>query len=257
MVSEYLRPGERLDDLLIKNLKIIQHEEEFCFSLDAVLLAHFATVRPGVRAVDLGAGTGVLGLLLVARNAGQVTGIEISPAMADMAARSAMLNGLDGQLEFFCQDVRELSALPAAGQWELVVSNPPYRPVGGGYISPNAKVAVARHEVSGSLHDFIAAARHLVKYRGRFAMVHLPERLAEIARAMSEAGLEPKRLQLVYPSPGRKPKFLLVEGIRGGRPGLEVLPPLFIYDENGAYSREIMAYYGENAFKAGGYNNGN
>jgi tRNA1Val (adenine37-N6)-methyltransferase len=255
MASDLLRPGERLDDLLISNLKIIQHEKEFCYSLDAILLAHFATIRPGVSAVDLGAGTGVLGLLLLARGAGSVTGVEINPAMADMAGRSARLNGLEERLKIFRADVRQVAELFPSGREELVIANPPYRPIGGGFVSPNHQVAVARHEVAGELADFIAAARFLVKYRGRFAMVHLPERLPEILKAMVDAGLQPKRLQLVYPSLERKPKFLLVEGIRGGKPGLDVLPPLFVYGADGQYSREIMAYYKTDVPPLGGDEN--
>ncbi|MDR3559892.1 MAG: methyltransferase [Negativicutes bacterium] len=254
MESDWLRCGERLDDLLIGNLKIIQNEQEFCFSLDAVLLAHFATVRPGVTAVDLGAGTGVLGLLLLARGAGSVTGVEINPALADMAGRSAGFNGLAERLHFICADIRQINTYFCGGREELVIANPPYRPVGGGLISPNGRVAVARHEVIGDLAAFIAAARFLVKYRGRFAMVHLPERLAEILKGMSEAGLEPKRLQLVYPRPGRKPKLVLVEGVRGGKPGLDVLPPLFVCGSDGGYSQEIQAYYQQNPPQAGDRN---
>lgn len=254
MTNDLLRPGERLDDLLIGNLKIIQHAREFCFSLDAVLLAHFAYVRPGAQVVDLGTGTGVLGLLLTTRGAGQVSGIEINPTMADMARRSVEYNGLTEKVRIVAGDVRQIADLPLpAGACDLVVANPPYRPLGGGYISPNDKVAMAKHEVTGSLADFVAAARHLVKFRGRFAMVHLPERMAEILKAMSDAGIEPKRLQLVYPSPVKKPKFLLVEGVRGANPGLDVLPPLFVYNTDGGYSEEILAYYSEPGIRTGEY----
>ena len=215
-------------------------------------MAHFATVRPGVAAVDLGAGTGVLGLLLLARGAGRVLGVELNAAMAEMAGRSACLNRLEDRLKIMTADIRRLKDLLPGGHEELVVANPPYRPVGGGLVSPSAGIALARHEVAGSLSDFVAAARFLVKYRGRFAMIHLPERLPEILRVMADAHLEPKRLQLVYPSPGRKPKFLLVEGVRGGKPGLDVLPPLFVYGSDGRYSREIMAYYRPDAPPDGG-----
>jgi tRNA1(Val) A37 N6-methylase TrmN6 len=239
-----LLPGERLDDLLIDDLKIIQKEREFCFSLDAILLAHFASVRQGCAAVDLGAGTGVLGLLLVARGAANVVGVELSSHMMEMAQRSADLNGLNEQLSFLCCDVREIkqSSL-ASGQWDLVVSNPPYRKPGHGFISPTNGVAAAKHELKGTLRDFIAAARYLIKYRGRLAMVHLPERTAEVLKEMSDAGIEPKRLQLVYPAPGKRPKLLLVEGVRGGSPGIDALPPLFVYGADGRYSPEIMAFY--------------
>lgn len=242
-MDSVLKPGERLDDLLINNLKIIQHEEEFCFSLDAVLLAHFAYVRPGTQVVDLGAGTGVIGLLLTTRGAAKVTGIEISTEMAGMAARSIALNGLTDKVEVLAADFRQVAGVLPSGGFELVVSNPPYRVMGGGYINPNDKVARARHEITATLDDVIAAAKYLVKYRGRFAMVHLPERMAEILKKMSDAGIEPKKLRLVSPALSQKPNMLLVEGIRGAKPGLDVLPPLVVYNTDGSYCEEIMGYY--------------
>jgi tRNA1(Val) A37 N6-methylase TrmN6 len=238
-----LKPGERVDDLIINNLKLIQHPEEFCFSLDAVLLAHFASVRQNGIAADLGTGTGVVALLLIARGAATVTGIEINSAMADMASRSAKLNGLADRLHIINGDLRHIHELLPAGSFELVVANPPYRPVGGGYLNPNDRVAMARHELTASLTDIIAAARHLVKYRGRFAMVHLPERLAEITQAMCQAGIEPKRLRFVYPRVDKKPNMVLVEGVRGAKPGLEVLPPLLVYTADGNYSEDILKLY--------------
>lgn len=237
---------ERLDDLLIGKLKIIQNEKEFCFSLDAVLLSHFATVRQGAKAVDLGTGTGVISLILATRGIGHVTGLELSQSMAAMASRSVNLNKLDEKVTIIQGDLCKVKDIFSSDSYDLVVSNPPYRPVGGGYINPNDKVAMARHEVTATLKDVINAARYLLKYRrGRFAMVHLPERMAEILMIMSQVGIEPKRLQLVYSSIDKKPTMLLVEGIRGANPGLEVLPPLIVYKSDGSYSEEIMKYYKE------------
>lgn len=238
-----LKPGERVDDLIINKLKLIQHPDEFCFSLDAVLLAHFASARQSGCAADLGAGTGVIGLLLIARGMASVTGIEINADMADMACRSAQLNRLADRLSIINGDLRRVQELLPSGGFELVVSNPPYRPVGGGYVNPNDRVAMARHELTASLTDVVAAARHLVKYRGRFAMVHLPERMAEIMVAMCEQGIEPKRLQLVYPRLNKKPNMVLIEGVRGAKPGIEVLPPLLVYKKDGNYSEDIMKLY--------------
>lgn len=234
--------GERIDDLVIGGLQIIQHPEEFCFTLDAVLLAHFASVAPGVKAVDLGTGTGAVALLLAARGA-KVTGIELNPRSADMAARSVKLNRLESAVSILYHDLRLIKEILPSGEFPLVVANPPYRVTGHGLLNPKDTVAAARHELTATLADVIAAARYLVKYRGRFALVHLPERMAEILKAMTDAGLEPKRLRLVYPYQDKKPKFLLVEGIRGARPGLEVLPPLFVYSAPGEYSQEIREYY--------------
>jgi len=242
---EPLIPGERLDDLVIGSLKIIQNQSEFCFSLDAILLAHFATVKPSALGVDLGTGTGVIALLLANRGAAHMTGLELSLPMANMAHRSVMLNGLGDKVKIVHGDLCKVKELLPGGQYDLVVSNPPYRPVGGGFISPNDKVAMAKHEVTATLQDVVNAAKYLVKTRGRFAMVHLPERMSEIMVAMSQAGLEPKRLQLVHSTLDKKPKMLLIEGMRAAKPGIEVLPPLCVYKSDGSYSDEIQQYYKE------------
>lgn len=240
-----LYPGEHIDDLLIKGLKIIQHEREFRFSLDAVLLAHFASLRQGATVVDLGTGTGVIALIMSALGAGRVVGVEINPQMAAMAQRSIQLNKLENQVGIINADFRQLRGVLPPGEWEFVVANPPYRRVGNGLINPADAVAAARHEITATLADVVEAAKYLLKYRGKFAMIHIPERLAEILAIMSQAGLEPKRLQLVYPSIDKKPKLVLVEGIRGAKPGLDVAPPLVVYDGKGNYTPAIMAYYPE------------
>lgn len=244
MNSSILEPDERIDDLMINGLKIIQHEREFRFSLDAVLLAHFAGIKKMATAVDLGTGTGVISLLLAERGAGRVIGVELNPRMANMAARSVKMNKLDSVIEIIHADFRQLKGILPAGEWELVVANPPYRSVGNGFLNAKEGVAAARHELTSTLADVVQAAKYLVKYRGRFAMVHLPERMVEVLAVMKEAGLEPKRLRLVYPDLEKKPKLMLVEGVRGARPGLDVLAPLFIYQQ-GQYSPEIMTYYGQ------------
>lgn len=242
-MQQGLLPGERVDDLIIGGLKIIQHGQDFCFSLDAVLLARFATLRPGGSVVDLGTGSGVIALLLAALGAGKTVGVELDAQAAAMASRSIRLNGLTDKIQILQGDFRQIRELLSAGTWELVVCNPPYRPVGRGYLNENGRQAAARHELTARLEDVLAAARYLVKYRGRFAMVHLPERMPEILQAMSANGIEPKRLRLVQPSPGKKPNMLLVEGIRGARPGLDVLPPLIVHQTDGGYTEEIRSYY--------------
>ncbi len=240
-----LHHGERLDDLLIDGLHVIQDHSAFRFSLDAVLLAHFATVRRGDRVVDLGTGTGIIPLLIQTRaELSNVVGIEIQPSVADRASRSVQYNRLEHMVSIIQGDLRQISCVLPGYRADLVTCNPPYLPVGKGDASPNSSVALARHEVCCTLVDVVSAASYLLGSGGRFALIHRPERLVELLTTMARLRLEPKRLRLVHPQVTHPPKMVLVEGIRDARPGLKVLPPLIVADASG-YSAEIRAIYRE------------
>lgn len=233
----------RLDDLLVSGLKIFQHKQQFCFSMDAVLLAHFAFLPAQARCADLGTGTGVIAMLLAARGAAKVDALELNPVMAELAARSVAYNHLTEKVTVHEGDLRAVKTIFPSGALHVVVANPPYRPLEHGELSKLDDVAKARHEITANLHDVVQAAKYLLKYRGRFAMVHLPERLAEIITEMREAGIEPKRMQLVHPHSDKPPNMLLIEGIVGGKPGMEILEPLIVYQADGSYTKEIARYY--------------
>lgn len=238
-----LQEGERLDDLGIRGWRVIQHEDEFRFSLDAVLLAHFATVRCGARAADLGTGTGAVGLFLLSRGAAAVSGVELNPRIARMAERTAAMNGLSDRLRILCTDVNQIRAHCSAGAFDLVTANPPYRVASAGRISPTAGVAMARHETTAGLREFVQAAAFLLRNRGRLAMIHLPERLTDIFIEMRSAGLEPKRLRFVHPFSDRSPRMVLIESVKGARAALSVMPPLVVYRADGVYHPEVLSYY--------------
>lgn len=238
-----LQTGERIDDLGILGWQIIQREDEFRFSLDAVLLAHFATVRSGARAADLGSGTGAVGLFLLSRGAASVSGVELNPRIAQMAERTAVLNGLSDRLNCICGDVAQIKSYGSAGAFELVTANPPYRPPSVGRISPTAGVAMARHETTAGLREFVQGASFLLRNRGRMAMIHLPERLTDICIEMRSAGLEPKRLRFVHPFSDRAPRMVLIESVKGAHAGLSVLPPLVVYQARNVYHQEVLSYY--------------
>lgn len=235
--------GERIDALGICDWLIIQREDEFRFSLDAVLLAHFASVRVGARVIDLGTGSGAVAFFVLSRGAGNVSGIENNFRLAAMATRSADLNGLASQLSFVCGDVKQIDAYYPVGCCDLVTTNPPYRTLSAGRLNPSATVAQARHETTAGLHDFVRAAGFLLRNRGRFAMIHLPERLTDICVELRSAGLEPKRLRLVHSFSDRPAKMVLVEAVKGAKPGLTVLPPLIVYQAPKQYCNEILTYY--------------
>ena len=238
-----LADGERLDDLQINGLKIIQHEAQFRFSVDAVLLAHIAHFKRKSRMIDLGTGSGIIPLLLTTRGGENIIGLEINPIMAGLAQRSIEYNGLTDKIKIMQGDLREVKQVFSAGMADLVVSNPPYRPLTHGKVSLLDDVAKARHEVSATLRDVIGAARYLLNMRGRFAMVHLPERLAEIIVEMNAWQIEPKRLQFVHSKQSQKPVLVLIEGIVGAGHGLTVDKPFVIYHEDGTYHEDMLAYY--------------
>lgn len=242
-----LKPDERVDDLLLYDLKIIQSEKFFCFSMDAVLLANFALLRKGDKVIDLGTGNGVIPLLLTIRRPApeKIWGVEIQEQVAQMAEKSVVLNGLKEKITIIRGDIKEVPSFFAHGCMDVVITNPPYTPVGNGKFSPYDAKAVARHEILCSLEDVIKVSAFLLKYRGRMAMVHRPTRLTDIFLLMCKYGIEPKRLRLVYPRLGEKPNMVLVEGIRGGQRELVLEPPLIIYGAKGEYSEEMREiYYG-------------
>jgi len=234
-----------MDDLIWRNLKIIQNPRWFCFSLDAILLADFATIKPGDRVVDLGTGTGVLPLLLCARVRDiRIIGLEIKAEVVDMAQRSVALNGLGEHILIREGDIRTAASDLGKGGFDLVVSNPPYAPAGSGKVSGCAIKAAARSEVLCKLEDVIQEAAALLNTEGRMALVHRPFRLTDILCSMRHSQLEPKRLRFVYPILGKEPNLVLIEGIKNGKKDLHILPPLFVYQQPGIHSEAMKEIFG-------------
>lgn len=243
-MSEMLGPHERLDDLVLDGMKLIQRDDQFCFSIDTVLLAHFGRILRGP-ALDLGTGTAAIPLLLTARGAADVTGVELNPVMADIARRNVVLNGKEEKIRIIEDDYRRIKTWTPSGAYAVVYANPPYREKRRGAYSETDGIRRARHEETATLHDVLEAAKYALKYRGRFRMVHITERLAEILEAMRCYDIEPKCLQLVHGRPEKKAKLFLVEGVRGGSVGLDVLPPLIVHERDGSYSPAVLRMYGK------------
>lgn len=242
-MDKFLLPGETLDDLRPAGLKIIQAKRGYRFSLDPVLLYAFSRVSSGETVADLGTGSGVVPLLLAARTAAKkIVGVEIQPGLADRARRSILLNELQNKIDILEGDLRELGDRLGPQAFDVVVANPPFRRPGTGRQAPVTERAAARHELAGGLTDFLRAAAILLRDGGRFYVVFLIERLAELLSGMQQLRLEPKRLRCVHPRSGERANLVLVEGCKGGRAGLLVEPPLYVY-EGTAYSAEILAMY--------------
>ena len=241
-----LRENERMDELGRKGYRLIQDTKAFCFGIDAVLLADFAQAAETERVIDLGCGNGILPLLLKARDkGGEVIGLEIQPEAAGLAIRNAALNGLEEEIRIREGDLKEASALFGRASFDVVISNPPYREAGGGLVSPSEKKALARHEILCTLEDVLREGAALLKPRGRFYMVHRPRRLEEILSGLKRVGLAPKTLRFVHARTEKEADMVLVEAVRGGRAGLQVLPPLIVYQADGSYTGEVrQIYYG-------------
>ena len=243
----FLSSDETLDDLRAGGLKIIQSKSGYRFSLDPVLLCAFARIEEADSVADLGTGAGVIPLVLAAwTGASQLVGVEIQPALADRASRSVRLNGLEDRVEIVKGDLRRISEILPQGSFDAVLSNPPFRRAATGRPAPVAERAAARHELAGGLDDFIDAAGFLLKGKGRLYIIHLAERLAELLEAMRRGGIEPKRLRTVHGRPGDPARMVLVEGRKGGRPGMAVEAPLFVYSGE-EYTREVAEFYSRGA----------
>lgn len=231
---ELLKPG---------GLRVAWDDGLFPMGTDSFLLSAFPRLRPGLRVLDLGSGAGLLSLLLLQRQRElTVTGLELLPEAVALAKRGAAENGLEDRLTFLQGDLRDREALPA-GQFDLAVCNPPYYPVTSGALTEKSARQTARAEVNCTLADVCAAARRALRWGGRFCLVHKPERLTDLLCALRENGLEPKRLRLVCITAGAAPSLVLLEGNRGGKPGLSAEPPLVLYTPEMAPTKELDRIY--------------
>ncbi len=201
------------------------------FSIDPILLADFAGAAPLGRVADIGAGVGIVGLLLGKCDpAAQVTLIELQPRLAALCRRNAQDNGLAERAQVVQGDVRAAtlrSALPGAS-FDLVASCPPYYPLGQGGVNPQGEEAIARHEVHLPLADLVRAARRLLRFRGRFAVVYPTPRLTELLAVMQAEGLTPIRLRVVHAYADEPGQRVLVEGCKGSKSSLVIEPPLYL-----------------------------
>lgn len=237
--------NERIDDLQRGGLRVIQRAGAFRFGTDAVLLADFAAPRRHDRVCDLGTGTGIIPLLLYAReNTISADAVEIQPDMADMAARSMALNGLNEKIRVLPGDLRSIRTLLPHARYDLVTCNPPYGKAGGTLLNPDASKRLARHEESCAIEDVACAAAWLLQNGGRLCCVFPAARMIELSDAMRKYRMAPKRIRMVHSRVEKAAHLCLMEGMLDARPGLIIEPPLVIYDENNAYTPELRRIYG-------------
>ncbi len=234
---------ETLDTLFEGRLKILQKKEGYRFSIDALLLAHFAEPRPRDRIIDLGTGCGIIPLVMIfRRKARTVIGVEVQPALADLARRNADLNGFSSRIKIREKNFKEIEEKDR-GAFDLVLSNPPYRKVGSGRINPLQEKALARHEILATLEDVLRAGHHLLKNKGRLCLIYPAARTADVFQLLHHFHFEPKRVQFVHSHPKDEASLLLVDALKEGKPQVQILPPFFVYKEKGKYTRQACELF--------------
>ena len=240
-----LKENERIDDLEFKDLKIIQNKNNFCFGIDSVLLTDFAKkMKSNSKVIDLGTGTGIIPILLSGKtHSTNFVGIEIQEEVANMATRSVKLNNLENRIEILNENIINLKSKYKKGSFDVVITNPPYKKINTGVTNENDKKLIARHEITATLEDFIEIASYLLKDFGEFYMVHKPDRLVDIFNIMRQKKIEPKKIRFIYPNKNRKTNLILIKGIKNGKQFLEYENNLYIYEDDGNYTNDILKIY--------------
>ena len=221
-------------------IKVKQDRSGYRFSIDSILLACHAKPRPKDKVLDLGTGCGIIPLILAYREPNlNIFGIEVQKELADIAGSNVEENHMGDIITILCKDMKELKNDMISGPADLIISNPPYRKKESGRINPDMQRAVARHEIKLALNDITETVRRVLRTTGRFVTIYSAERITDLLTHLRSAGIEPKFLRMSHSGIKTEAKLVIVEGIKGGRPGLKIDPPLLIYDEKGAYTQEV------------------
>ncbi len=234
----------RREDKLWNGYRLIQDDRFFKLGQDSVLLSAFAAPPARGKVVDLGCGNGALGVLLCERFPHlSVTGLEIQSEVAQLAQENVELNGLMERMHIVHADIKDYKQLYPVGAFDYLVCNPPYFSQESGFHAAGKNKSTARQETEGTTEDFIRAASYLVKFGGRAAFVHRPERLTDCIAWFRQYGLEPKRLRMIHQNSKKKPSAVLIEVRRGSASGVEILPPLLVCGEDGRHTEEYERIY--------------
>lgn len=248
MKTNILKENERIDDLEYKGLKIIQNKDGFCFGIDSIILSDFAKeIKNESKVIDLGTGTGILGILLCSKTQTKnIIGIDIQQEVCNMAIRSINMNGLQDRFQIINKDIRDLDKIFDKNSFDVVVTNPPYKKKQTGLINENTNKLISKHELTATLEDFIHISSNLLKDRGSLYMVNRPERLSEIICVLNKYKLKPKVLRLVQPKIDKPPNLVLIKAVKNAREFLKLEKTLIIYNKDGMYSDEILEIYNKN-----------
>lgn len=225
-------------------IRIKQSRSGYRYSIDAVLLAAFARVKAHDTVLDLGTGCGIIPIMLAYRNPTlRLYGIEIQKALADLAKINVRENGLEGRIQILWGDLKNIESGAVPRPVDLVVSNPPYRQIGSGRMNPNRQRATARHEITVTLEEVAQTVKNMLGKAGRVAMIYPAERAADIMHTLKKQAIEPKCLRTVHSYADAEAKLILIEGIKGGRPGVKIMHPLILYEKDGRYTDDVLQMF--------------
>lgn len=228
------------------NGKVVLHQPQsgYRFSIDAVILSHSVSPANGETVLDLGAGCGVIPIMLAFRHPhARVVGVEIQPTLAELARRNVTANRMDDRIRIVEKDMELLSLEDLGGPVGLVVTNPPYRKLNSGRINPDNQRAVARHELKIDLQSLLRCAWRMLCKSGRFCIIYPSIRTVDLLAAMRSTGIEPKTMTLVHTKVASTARLVIVAGVKGGRPGLEIASPLYLYNDDDTYTLAVKAMF--------------
>lgn len=245
--------NERIDDLGVNNLKIIQNTDYFCFGTDSVLLSNFIISNSDKNVIlDLCSGSGVIPIIISAKyKYSKIAAVELQDEMFNLLERNITLNNLQDKIEAIQGDIKDFSNIRKMLQNKIgynmvniITVNPPYKPKGRGVINDHNVKYIARHEEMCTLEDIFFTSSKLLEYKGKLYIVHKPERIVDLLAIARKYNLEAKRIRYVYPRVDVKPSIVLIEYVKGGGNEALILPPLIEYNSDGTYTDEIYKIYG-------------
>lgn len=228
-----------------KDLKIVQNTNWFNFSLDSVLLCDFVTINKNTKKIiDFCTGNAPIPLILSQKTDSKIIGVELQKEIYDLAKKSVDINNLQDRIEIKNMDIKDLTKEYETDTFDLITCNPPYFKVKeSSNLNKNDIKTNARHEININLDEIFSLSKKLLKNNGSISIVHRPERLIEIIEVMKKNNIEPKKIRFVYPKVNSESNILLIEGTKNGNPGIKILPPLFVHDEDGKYLEEIQEMF--------------
>ena len=228
-----------------KDLKIVQDNEMFNFSLDSVLLPNFVTINKKINKIlDIGCGNAPIPLILSTKTNAHITGVEIQKDVFLLAKESIKINNKEDQITIINEDINDYYKKEETDTFDIITCNPPFfKYIESSNINKNDYKTIARHEVKLNLSELFTIAKKLLKNNGVIAIVHRPERFIEVVEEMKKNNIEPKRVQFVYPKKHMEANIMLIEGSKNGNPGLKILPPIYTHLDNGDYTEEVKKYF--------------